>query len=249
MHRFIVDYAGIENGIAVIEKEELQHLTRVLRLRAGDPVAVFDGNGSEAFGMIETIDKSKACVRLISCSRFKGESPLKLWLVQGIAKGEKMDYIVQKAAELGITGIIPLETERTVVKIEPKKAAEKQTRWQKIAQEAAKQCGRTCIPTVCSIRGISELIQTIPADRLLLIPWEMGGRSLKTVCPAKQQEIMRIKPVYIVIGPEGGLEEKEVMKLTEHGGIPITLGPRILRTETAGIAAIAALMFQWGDLG
>lgn len=249
MHRFIVSNEGIENGLAVIEGEELQHLTRVLRLGVGDAVAVFDGCGNEGQGKIESLDKNKALVRLISCNILNRESPLEIWLVQGIAKGEKMDYIIQKATELGVRGIIPLDTERTVVKLDKKKAAERQMRWQKIAKEAAKQCGRTCIPMVFSSCGITEFLHSIPSERLLLIPWEKGGRSLKAVCLSNERDMMKNKPVYIVIGPEGGLEEKEVMQLGENGGIPITLGPRILRTETAGIAAIAAIMFQWGDLG
>lgn len=249
MHRFIVASAGIENGLAVIEEEELQHLTRVLRLGVGDPVTVFDGCGSEGQGKIESLDKNKALVRLISCNIFNRESPLEIWLVQGIAKGEKMDYIIQKATELGVRGIIPLDTERTVVKLDKKKAAEKQMRWQKIAQEAAKQCGRTYIPSILSSCSIADFLHLIPSERLLLVPWEKGGSSLKAVYPANDRDIMKNKPVYIVIGPEGGLDEKEVMQLGENGGIPITLGPRILRTETAGLAAISAMMFQWGDLG
>jgi 16S rRNA (uracil1498-N3)-methyltransferase len=249
VHRFIVDTEGIKKGLAVILREELQHLTKVLRLGIGDSVVVFDGRGLEGLGTIKAIEKNEAFVSVTSSSFLPRESSLEIWLVQGLAKGEKMDYIIQKATELGVRGIIPLETKRAVVRLDDKKKEEKRVRWQRIAQEATKQCGRSLIPAVHKSCSIKEFVDALPVEKLLLVPWEQGGESLRTVLsPAARDEILK-KPVYVVIGPEGGLEEDEVTQFGKGGGIPVSLGPRILRTETAGIVAIAAMMYQWGDLG
>ncbi|PKM89718.1 MAG: 16S rRNA (uracil(1498)-N(3))-methyltransferase [Firmicutes bacterium HGW-Firmicutes-12] len=248
MHRFIVASEGIEKGLAVIQGEELQHLTRVLRMTVGDAVIVFDGQGLEGHGTIIELEKNEALVSITSTSFFNRESPLDIWLVQGLAKGEKMDYIIQKATELGVRGIVPLETKRTVLKLEGKKKEEKRIRWQRIAQEAAKQCGRTCVPTVLPCSKIMELIEVLPVNKQLFVPWEQGGVSLKTAWNTDKRDEILKEPIYVVIGPEGGLDEDEVSRLSKVGGIPVTLGPRILRTETAGVVAITAIMYQWGDL-
>lgn len=247
MHRFRVDPAGIENGLAEISGEEYQHLTRVLRLKAGDPVLVFDGCGREAAGVITALEKNQAMVNVNYCSLLNKESPLQLWLVQGIAKGEKMDYIIQKAVELGVRGIIPVQTRRTVVHLEDKKKAGKAERWQKIAAEAAKQCGRSLIPTVAPSCSLPEFLDKLPSEKLLLAAWEEGGTPLKKVAAAIAPEELRQKPVYLLIGPEGGMEAQEAELLVQAGAVLVTLGPRILRTETAAVAVTAALMYQWGD--
>ncbi|MDX9870831.1 MAG: 16S rRNA (uracil(1498)-N(3))-methyltransferase [Clostridia bacterium] len=249
MHRFIVDPQGIENGLAIITGEEGQHLTRVLRLKSGDPVLVFDGQGREAAGVITVIGKNQAEVALSACSLINKESPLELWLAQGIAKGEKMDLIIQKAVELGVWGIIPVETRRTVVRLDSGKKAGKQERWQKIAAEAAKQSGRSWLPTVAESCGLSEFLQNLPAEKMLLAAWEGGGEPLKALAQQFTQEEIRKIPVYLLIGPEGGLSTEEADLLVQNGARLVTLGPRILRTETAGLALTAALMYQWGDWG
>ena len=252
MRRFHVLPGDINTGYARIIGDELQYLARVLRLSAGDPVIVFDGQGREYTGTIETIDKTEALVKLHPAPHFPGlssESPLEIWLAQGLPKGDKMELVIQKATELGVRGIVPLETARAVVKLAGDKKAHRQVRWQKVACEAAKQCRRTLIPEVLPLRTVQEFLRELPPERLLLIPWEEGGQPLKNTLCAFEGFFRAAKPVYVMIGPEGGWTEEEVNLARQAGGIAVTMGPRILRTETAGLAMLAAIMYQWGDLG
>jgi len=249
VHRFFVSRQEIVGEQAFIRGDELLHLVRVLRLGVGDPVVVFDGQGREYHGVIIALSKEQAVVRLNACLRVNRESPINVWLAQGIAKGDKMEFIIQKAVELGARGVIPLITQRTVVRLDEEKKRIKEQRWQRVVVEAAKQCGRALLPEVLPCTGVAAFLRSLPADRILLVPWEKGGTSLKTVFMAEQHAFCRKHPVYILIGPEGGLEEEEVSMAVEAGGIPVTLGPRVLRAETAGLVAAAAIMYQWGDIG
>lgn len=269
MHRFWVPKKAIKNGQAVIKGEEFSHLSKVLRLNAGDAICVFDGEGHEYAGKLIAVAKDEAIAQVGEPLALSKESPLDVWLVQGIPKGEKMELILQKATELGVRGIIPLKTKRCVVKLEGKKEEERRVRWQRVALEAAKQCGRACVPEVVAPCSIQDFLRIIPPKRHLFVPWEEGGFSIKEVLshhgmgqlpqysafqPASgdltdSRYQADSPPIYLVIGPEGGLAAEEVQELKKSGGIPLTLGPRILRTETAGLAALAVVMFAWGDLG
>jgi 16S rRNA (uracil1498-N3)-methyltransferase len=249
VRRFFVSRQEISGGQAFIRGDELQHLVRVLRLGVGDPVIVFDGQGREYQGVIDSLSKEQAVVRLNSSLRVNRESPIDVWLAQGIAKGDKMEFIIQKAVELGVRGIIPLATQRTVVKLEGEKKKIKEQRWQKVVVEAAKQCGRIRLPDVFPCTRVPDFLAGLPLNKILLVPWEKGGVPLKAVLTGKEYAFRQSCPVYILIGPEGGLEEEEVAMAAEAGGIPVTLGPRILRTETAGLVATAVIMYQWGDIG
>lgn len=249
MHRFYVPAEALREQIVVIMGEEFKHLSNVLRLKAGDTVWLFDGVGHEFAGTIQYIEKEQAGIALGEPLSFSRESPLELYLVQGIPKGDKMELIIQKATELGVRGVIPLEAERSVVRLEGKKKEERRERWQKVAVEAAKQCRRALIPIVAIPLKLSELLRVLPSEKLLLIPWEEGGQPLKAVLTDPALIDFKSKAIYILIGPEGGWESREVAQAIECGAIPVTLGPRILRTETAGFAAVSAVMYQWGDLG
>ncbi|MDD2401218.1 MAG: 16S rRNA (uracil(1498)-N(3))-methyltransferase [Clostridia bacterium] len=251
MHRFYVSKEDISENInnnqLVIKGEEFQHLSRVLRMSSGQSVTIFDGEGLEYKGNIISIGKVEALVSVGEPLFSLKESSLEVWLVQGIPKGEKMELIIQKATELGVKGIIPLKAKRCVVKLEGKKQLERQKRWQKVAIEAAKQCRRAVIPNILSACTLKEFLKGLPDKYNLLIPWEEGGASLKSLI--KEQEKRKVNPIYIMIGPEGGFEQSEVEEVRNYGGIPLTLGQRILRTETASIATLSIVMFGWGDLG
>lgn len=249
MHRFYVPAETLSEQIAIIKGEEFKHLANVLRLKPGDDVWLFDGIGHEFAGIIQYIEKDRAGVTLGEPLSFSRESPLEVYLVQGLPKGDKMEFIIQKATELGVRGIIPLTAERCVVRLEGRKKGERRERWQKVAVEAAKQCRRALVPTVALPHKLSDFLQALPPENLLLIPWEEGGRPLKSVLTASELGPYQKKPIYILIGPEGGWEASEVTQAVGSGAIAVTLGPRIMRTETAGLAAIAAVMYQWGDLG
>ncbi|MGI6588801.1 MAG: 16S rRNA (uracil(1498)-N(3))-methyltransferase [Peptococcia bacterium] len=255
MHRFYVAPEDLHQdqdnySWVVIKGQEFEHLSRVLRILPGKEVAVFDGTGKEYVGKVVSLEKGEALVNLGKPSLFPRESPLEVWLVQGLSKGEKMDLIIQKATELGVRGIIPLKTRRCVVKLEGKKEVERRKRWQKVALEAVKQCHRTLIPTVSPVHSLEEFLQELPVKRRLFIPWEKGGSSFRCVLEeGKASKTIGSVPVYLLIGPEGGFAEEEVEQVQSYGGIPISLGPRILRTETASLAALAVLMYAWGDWG
>lgn len=252
MYRFYIPPADIipgknnHSGQAIIRGAEFRHLSRVLRLSLGEDVLVFDGLGHEYSGQIISLAPGEAMLHLGESTFFSGEASLEVWLVQGLPKGEKMNLIIQKATELGVRGIIPLQTKYSVVKMEAKRTAERLRKWQRVALEAVKQCGRTFLPTITPPTNLADFLAGLPAQHHLFIPWEKGGSSFRAVLAEKEQTEKSI-PIYIFIGPEGGFAQEEVALVQSYGGIPLSLGPRLLRTETAGLATIAALMFAWGD--
>lgn len=174
-----------------------------------------------------------------------GEAPLRLTLVQGLSKGDKMDIIIQKTTELGVAAVIPLRCRRSVVQLTPAKARERQQRWQRVALEAAKQCRRAVVPRVAEVMDLPAVLDLLPYGTLALIPWEMEKKlALKQVLKGQSPS-----EVFIFIGPEGGFDAAEVALARERGVIPVSLGPRILRTETAGPAVVAMVLYELGDLG
>jgi 16S rRNA (uracil1498-N3)-methyltransferase len=235
----------IQGDLALVTGDEFRHLFRVLRLRQGDTLEVFDGEGQEYSGILETLEEEKAQIRLGSPRLLAGEAPLQVWLVRGLPKGDKMELIIQKATELGVSGVIPLEMERSIVKLDAKRKLERRERWQKVALEATKQCHRSIVPEIRTPCSVQEFITTLPEDYILLVPWEEGGLPLQEVLSQEKP----LEPVYILIGPEGGIEKKEVERIKQQNGRAVTLGNRILRTETAGFVTISLVMYQWGDLG
>lgn len=240
------DITGSE---ALVKDEEYRHMTKVLRQRSGEEIVLFDGLGNEYQGIIQEIRTGEARIKVGKAHWLPRESSIDLWLVQGIPKGEKMEFIIQKNTEMGVKGFIPLEADRTIVRLEEKKKKDRQRRWQKVALEAAKQCKRAYVPQIMRICTLTELLAEISKTSLILAPYEAGGQPLKKVLLDKGESSGQNFRIYILIGPEGGWETKEIDLVVKSGGIPVSLGPRILRTETAGLAAVASIMYQWGDLG
>jgi 16S rRNA (uracil1498-N3)-methyltransferase len=263
MERFYVPAAEIASETAWIRGEAFKHLSKVLRLSTGDEVEIFDGEGKGYQGEIREITRDEAAVTLTGPVTQRRESPLRTCLVQGIPKGEKMEWVVQKATELGVSEIIPLELSRSVVKLEnDKKRRERQERWQKVAAEAARQCGRLAIPEVHMPQSLKMFLSNLGSHDLLLVPWEEGGEVLGEVLEkqkAKRDSLRLGGPdgdarkdfgcLYMLIGPEGGMAAAEVEQAKAGGGINVTLGPRILRTETAGLMLLSVLQYLWGDTG
>ena len=170
---------------------------------------------------------------------------MRITLFQGLAKGDKVETVIQHGTELGVCGFVPVASSRAVVKLEPKKAVERVERWQRIAREAAEQSRRGAVPAVAEVVSWKQAAARCRDYDLALVPWEEGGEPLKTVLEAHPGA----KTVAVFIGPEGGLSPDEVALAREHGARAVTLGPRILRTETAGLAAAAAILYALGDLG
>ncbi len=246
MARFHVRPEAVEGDRVVFDEQETRHLSRVLRLRPGDSVQVVDGRGTEFTVRLESIESRAADGTILTRSSSTTESPLGVTLAQGIPKGDKMEWIVRTVTELGVARVVPLVTERTIVRLEPGRWRDRARRWQRVAKEAAKQCGRAVIPTVDPPRPLQEFADAAPAADLRLCLWEGERRDLSEILDAARRPVAA---ALLVVGPEGGLAAREVETLVARGFTSAGLGPRILRTETAGPVGVALLQSRFGDLG
>ena len=226
-----------------IDGDAANHIARVLRLQPGDALTLFDGRGGEHAARIEAIRKGAVIVEVQERSAAERESPLSLTLAQGVSRGERMDWVVQKATELGVTRIVPVLTERTVVKLDAKQSERRREHWQAIAVAACEQSGRNRVPDVVAPLGLPDFLTrskaTTQATRLLLSPTgSLRVNDLKAPDGG----------LVVLIGPEGGLAEGEQRAALNAGFLGVRLGPRVLRTETAAVAALTLLQHQFGDL-
>ena len=243
MYQFFVEPHQIHDNTVIIEGGDVNHIKNVLRMKVGEEIAVSNGvDGKEYRCGIARIEEECIVCEL----RFVKEDGLELssrvHLYQGLPKADKMELIIQKAVELGVYEIIPVETKRCVVKLDAKKAKSKVERWQAIAEAAAKQSKRRIVPTVTMPVTFGEALQQVKNMEIKLIPYELAEGMEKT------KEIIENLPenvdIAVFIGPEGGFEEKEIEKAMNAGVQPITLGKRILRTETAGFTVMAWIMYK-----
>lgn len=236
----------IRENTVHISGSDAHHLARVMRLKKGDEIIVFDGSAKEYHVVIEEIQEVEVLGKIIGVSASTKEAPIAVTLVQGIPKGDKMELIIQKATELGVHNIVPVLTERTVVKLEESKKAKRQERWQKIAQEASKQCKRATVPKISEIISLSQYLAQPTDIREGLVLWEEeNSQGLKTYLKKQYGK----DKLTVFIGPEGGFSPGEIKAMEQNGIRSVTLGQRILRTETAGLAAIAIILYELGDLG
>ncbi|MBW8823876.1 MAG: 16S rRNA (uracil(1498)-N(3))-methyltransferase [Xanthomonadales bacterium] len=216
------------------------HLARVLRLQVGDSCVVFDGRGHEADAQLVAIDKRGARVRIGAVCTPANESPLRITLLQGVARGEKMDLILQKGTELGVNAFVPVFSDRSEVKLDAARAAKRLEHWRGVVASACEQSGRALVPDVQAPVALANALPAlVPATRLLLDP--VAAMNCRTAVTAGQPEIV------LAVGPEGGWSPLDHSLLEARGFIGVRLGPRVLRTETAGLAAIAALQALHGD--
>ncbi|MBN8922262.1 MAG: 16S rRNA (uracil(1498)-N(3))-methyltransferase [Rhodanobacter sp. 68-29] len=218
-----------------------EHVARVLRLVAGDPLVLFNGDGADYAATIRSAGKREVLVQVLERQPVQRESPLRLTLAQGVARGEKMDLIVQKATELGVARIVPLLTERSEVRLDAARAEKRLAHWRAVAASACEQCGRACLP---------EILPALPLPAWLAALADDGALRL-ALLPEAESSLRELRPgdagALLAVGPEGGLGERDVAALHEAGFHGLRLGPRILRTETAGLAALAALQALHGD--
>lgn len=242
MYHFFVTPAQIADGYAVITGQDVNHIRNVLRMKQGEQVAVRDGISRNYICELEIIGTEEIRARILSSEEDSSELPAKLYLFQGLPKSDKMELIIQKAVELGAYEIIPVATRRAVVKLDKKKEESKVKRWNAIAESAAKQSGRMLVPQVKGVMSLGEAFSYAAGFDLNLIPYELAEGMEQT-----REILSRVRPgmqVGIFIGPEGGFDVAEVDNAIGAGIYPVTLGRRILRTETAGLAALSILMFQ-----
>ena len=247
MHKFFVTRDSFIEDSVTIQGEDVKHMYKVLRLGSGDKISINDCMGREYIGEIVDISKTEVNVKLIEEIDLNNESPLNVSLYQGLPKSAKMDLIVQKATELGAKKITPIITDRVVVKSDLGEFR-KTDRWRRIALEACKQSKRSFIPQVETPIEFQSLLLELKDIDLIVVPYENEeGKGIKAMMKEISDE--DIKTAAVVIGPEGGFEEAEIEKLKAIGAHIITLGPRILRTETAGFVAVSILMYEIGDMG
>jgi 16S rRNA (uracil1498-N3)-methyltransferase len=245
VHRFTIAPERISGDRVAFDADETRHLVRVLRLQPGDVVTAVDGRGGAwQVRLLATGDTATGAI--VGAASLAAESPLSISLVQAVAKGDRMEAIVRATTELGVTRILPALTERTVVRLDPPRWRERARRWQRVAREATKQCGRAVVPTVEMPRPLTEWIANEEAADLRLCFWEAEGTPLARVLEACEP---RPRSARVIVGPEGGLSADEVASAAAAGYVTVTLGPRILRTETAGPTIVALLQYGLGDLG
>ena len=242
MHRFYADERGVTGQSAFLCEEDARHATRVLRMREGEVCELF-ADGKRFSGEIASIGEDVEV-------RITGEMPsteakLRITLYQGLPKADKMELIVQKSVELGACAVVPVAMSRCVVQLDAKDGRKKQERWQKIAREACKQSGRCEMMQVSEPISFKQLLAKLPQHQAAIVPWEDArGYSLARF----HEEHREITDLAIVIGPEGGMSEDEIARMKEASCQSVTLGPRILRTETAGLCAMSALFCLYGDM-
>jgi 16S rRNA (uracil1498-N3)-methyltransferase len=233
--------APLESGARVrLAGAAAGHVIRVLRLRAGAPLTLFNGSGVEYSGTIVAIRTGTVTVAVGEAQRVERESPLRVTLAQGVSRGERMDLVVQKATELGVSRIVPVFTARSVVKLDGHKAARRLEHWRAIAIGACEQCGRNRLPELASPVSLEVLLRTERAGTRLLLSAAAALRVPQIAHPEG--------PVLVLIGAEGGLAEEEQQRALAAGFVGVRLGPRVLRTETAAIAALVLLQREFGDL-
>ena len=244
MHRFFTDDAGVANGSAHLEASDARHALKVLRLAKGDEVVLMDGRRLYQAVIADTAGEMVRCD--VTRELPSPEPGLRVTLYQGLPKADKLEWIVQKCTEAGVAQIVPVSLSRCVSQIAGgKDAQKKQERWQRIAREAAKQSGRAVVPAVALPLSFETMLARLSSHKLVLVPWEEAqGRGPAAIYKNHAGAL----DIAVIIGPEGGICSAEIERLKATGAVPITLGKRIFRTETAGLAAAIALFALWGDM-
>ncbi len=247
MDRFFVEKNNInlENNTCIIEGEDVKHISKVLRCKIGEELEVCDNDNNEYICEITDIDKSTVTLDILEKIDIKRESDLKVKLYQGLPKGPKMEMILQKLTEVGVDEIILVQTKRSVTKVDDKKEDKKIDRWQRIIYEAAKQSKRGKIPKLRGVLSFKEALEEMKNNDFNIIPYE----NERTKSIKKALKGVNINNIGIFVGPEGGFDDAEIQLVESIGGQSVSLGPRILRTETASIVASSIVLYELSDIG
>jgi 16S rRNA (uracil1498-N3)-methyltransferase len=218
-----------------------RHAVRVLRMPPGAPMVLFDGRGGEYPARIERIEKDRVYAELGAWCEIERESPISVTLVQALQAGDKMDFTIQKAVELGVRHVVPVESRRSVLRLAGERATKRVAHWQGVVASACEQCGRNQVPQVAQLEKLEHWLARPVSGSLRLMLAPDGEQTLAEV-PVPSGEVQ------LLIGAEGGLDPQEVVAAKQAGFVSVRMGPRILRTETAGLAALAVMQAMWGDL-
>ncbi len=238
--RFYCADSLVQGALVPLSENVARHAVRVLRMQEGDCVTLFDGGGGEFQAVIQRIQKDKVLVEVGAWHDREVESPLRVTLVQALQAADKMDYTLQKSVELGVAAVQPVSSRRSVVRLSGEREQKRVQHWQGVVASACEQCGRNQVPVVAPVESLVDWLARpgrAGVGRIMLAPG--GALSLKQM-PAMTE-------VELLIGAEGGLDPQEIALAKQVGFMPVVLGPRILRTETAGLAALAAMQILWGD--
>ncbi len=242
MTRLYFPGAIADHGECHVVAGQAHHVIHVLRLQVGAALSLFDGRGGEYVALIKRLDKSGLTLSVAERREVNRESPLGVVLAQGISSGERMDYTVQKCVELGITAIQPLTTQRSLVRLTSERADKRVGHWQSVAAAACEQCGRNVVPEILPVQPLMKWLGAAQSSR------EDARYLLSPHANTRLRELVRPQgTLTLLVGPEGGWNPDETSAAVGAGFIPLTLGPRVLRTETAAVAALAALQAVWGD--
>ena len=245
MSIFYVKNEQIDNKKAVIIGDDVKHIKDVLRYNVGDTLDICDEDGVRYITNISSIEKTNINLDILDVSDYTTEPSINITLLQGMPKADKLELIIQKCTELGVTEIVPIMTDRVIVKIDDKSIDKKVERWRKIALEAGKQSGRQKIPNIQNPIKLKNMIENISKYDILLLPYECEKE--KTLKSVLRNLDKNLKNIAIMIGPEGGFSEEEIRVLDLKNVEKVTLGPRILRTETAGLATVAMVLYELQD--
>lgn len=242
MYRFFVPEENIRENEIIVTGDDVNHIRNVLRMTPGEEVVVSCGKGTDYICTIRELEDRQITLRIEEEKAAISELPVRIVLFQALPKSDKMELVIQKAIELGAAEIVPVKTKRCVVKLDDKKATKKIARWQTIGEAAAKQSGRGVIPKIHDVMSFSEALAYANELDTVMIPYELCEDMAQSVAVMKRAA--NGSSIGIFIGPEGGFERSEVELAIEKGATPISLGKRILRTETAGLATLSVLMFM-----
>lgn len=239
MPRFYVDFALSPDSVVELPDDVVRHLN-VLRVKNTEEIVLFNGNGKAYPALPEVLEKRRASVRILREEATDNESPLNITLVQAVSAAERMDFTLQKSVELGVAEIRPVISERCVVRLSGERAEKRVARWQEIVVSACEQSGRNIVPKVLPLTTYAQALQQLPQETTKLLMSLNRAQKLSDVQPQSDK-------VVFMVGPEGGWTEKEEQQAFDAGFQSVTLGKRVLRTETASLAAIAAMQTLWGD--
>jgi 16S rRNA (uracil1498-N3)-methyltransferase len=246
MTRFFIPSDQLRDRTVILKGEDRHHLLNVLRQGTGAQITVLNGKGEEYLVKVTAVTPDAVICEILEQAERRTEPKIKIRLIQSLPKGDKFEFIIQKNTELGVSAFQPVISERSAIRLDAGQVLKKEERWRKIIREAAEQSGRQIIPELQPVQGWTKFMSENRPSGLLLIPWE--GEQQRSLRQVLQDQKLIPEAISIFIGPEGGFSQSEVELAVKSGAVPVTLGPRILRTETAGLVVTSVVLYHFGDL-